>query len=156
MSNRTPYAHVGGPQLGSHLQSPTPQRPGSFRTELGPTIGSKLRADPPASLFFGLLTRAPKPEGAGFVELDAIGYARQPLDLEPGASPYTRCNRSTITVGPVSENWPKVTHAAIFDGDGTLLYYGAVGPHQSGARPSGAMEFHPHTIRLKLPVSYSS
>jgi hypothetical protein len=106
----------------------------------------------PAKVRLGLLTKAPKPEGYGHQEVDAPGYARQPFELEGGGGAHTLGNRDEIVFGPVTEAWPKATHAAIFDDDGQLLCYGSIRSFPSGRRQSERVEFPAHWVRVRFPA----
>lgn len=133
---------------------PKPQAPGSFKVLLGPTLFTKTNLTAPDKLYIGLLTKAPKIEGNGWVELDAPNYERQLLVAGPGTAAYQIGNRTKIEFGPMDEApWPQATHAAAFDEAGTLLYYGLILPQTSGIRPTDMMEFHLQTVQVKLPIN---
>lgn len=85
---------------------------------------------PPASLEIALSAGDPLADGSGLVEPpNTDGYARQPLTLTPpnavignGTSSF---NTDPIIFGPVANNaWPTITHVAVFDDSGNMLWHG--------------------------------
>ena len=66
------------------------------------------------------------PEGLG-IEISEIGYARQPI-LWQLSNSYTVTNPEAIFFGEAQNDWPAVSHWAIFDAatDGQLLALGGL------------------------------
>ncbi len=141
------YADGGGAPLQPPRSPPARQKVGTFTVDLGPTLSLKLRDDLPKGLMLGLLTQAPFPEGNGFEELIAEGYARQPLGFERQRVRDT--SNTAVTFGPVTPDWPNATHAAIFNEDGALLYYGAIHPLSIGGATAQWVEFGVGAISVK-------
>ncbi|HEX4196218.1 MAG TPA: hypothetical protein VHZ26_02125 [Caulobacteraceae bacterium] len=105
----------------------------------------------PPKLYLGLMTRAPEPEGAGGVELQAPGYERQPIEFAP-SSPYVpngvQRNSGQVAFTP-NKKWPAVGHAALFDEDGVVLFYGYLVRHPSSVRDDRAT-FTASAIQLRV------
>lgn len=87
---------------------------------------------PPAALFVALSTTRINDDGTGMTEPSGLnGYARQPLTLGAplhveGAGTSTT-NTIPVIFGPATnQNWPTITHAAVVDGSGTVIFSGPV------------------------------
>lgn len=86
----------------------------------------------PASLEVALSSADPLADGSGLSEPPAIdGYARQTLTLDPSVATLgagvSAFNNSPIVFGPVVNTaWPTVTHVAIFDDSGNMLFHGDI------------------------------
>jgi len=155
MSDQEPYAHVGGPPLRREPPPPKRQHLGYFQANLGGTLWTTSMDELPPGLCVALLTHPPKPEGIGFKELVADGYARRPVEFERGAGAFARGNREPVAFGPVKD-WDPVTHVAIFDAAGMLLYYGALKPYAAGRPISDEINFDLHTLHLRVAAKASA
>ena len=86
----------------------------------------------PASLEVALSSTPIADDGTGITEpILANGYTRQPVTLsapvhtEGAGTKMT--NTNPIIFGPaVGTNWPTITHAAVFDNAGNILFKGPV------------------------------
>ena len=84
----------------------------------------------PTSLEIALSSADPLADGSGLSEPPgADGYARQTLTLNPSVATIgagvSAFNTAPIVFGPVANNdWPTVTHVAIFDNSGNMLMHG--------------------------------
>lgn len=84
----------------------------------------------PVSLEIALSSADPLADGSGLSEPPgADGYARQTLTLDASVatigSGVSAFNNTPIVFGPVANNdWPTVTHVAVFDDSGNMLMHG--------------------------------
>lgn len=85
---------------------------------------------PPASLEIALSTADPLADGSGLSEPPGTdGYSRQTLTLNPSVATIgngvSAFNSAPIIFGPVvNNNWPTVTHVAVFDDSANMLWHG--------------------------------
>jgi hypothetical protein len=79
-----------------------------------------------ASLFVGLMTQCPTPEGTSLQEADRPGYFRQQLKLAgaPGPAGLRSPRNLNAVTFRASALRSQATHGAIFDLTGNLLAYG--------------------------------
>jgi hypothetical protein len=105
----------------------------SFSVDLGLVVQHRGRLEhmPKTDWTIGLLTRAISPEGGGIVEpVPATGYRRQPVSFSSIST--NREGRQHVTTDvafpDVTLDWPKITHAAVFDNNGNAMFYGRLAP----------------------------
>jgi len=87
----------------------------------------------PATVYVGLMTAAPNPDGSGVVEPSGFGYARVGVSNNatqwPAASSREKTHSADIVFSAASGGgWGAITHVGIFDAAsaGNLLAYGAL------------------------------
>lgn len=131
------------------------QRPGPFLATLGGTLPVRMGKRINGPLTVALLTKCPKPEGYGYVELIAEGYQRQTLNLSVGRLPGLYGNATAIRFGPMAASgWPEAKHVAIFDGGNELIFYGRLmdsTSRRSDAFGDNVVEFEDHALQIKAP-----
>jgi hypothetical protein len=87
---------------------------------------------PPASLVVALSSTEILDDGTGLTEPPVLnGYGRQSVTLS--APVHTQgtgtkvSNQSALIFGPaVNSDWPTITHAAVLDDQGNLIFHGPV------------------------------
>lgn len=101
-----------------------------LRTQLAEYVRGVDLPAAPTSLELALSTTDPLADGSGLTEPPgADGYARQTLTFGAPTSTIGQGskinNDAPVVFGPVVNNdWPTVTHAAIFDNSGNMLLHG--------------------------------
>jgi len=105
-----------------------------FSTYLQGIIAGYVRGTdfpaPPGSLEIALSSADPLADGSGLSEPPASdGYSRQALTLNASVptlgAGVSAFNSAPIVFGPVTNNdWPTVTHVAVFDNSGNMLMHG--------------------------------
>jgi hypothetical protein len=115
-------------------------KPGAFRVDALAVIQRQGRwpENAPVGWSVGLLIAAPDPEGGNVQEVDAAGYARQPIEFFEdfaGGCRGTLQNSQRVSFEPVHA-WEEATHVGIFDGE--LL--AASGPLVRSAGHAGPLE----------------
>lgn len=141
------------PPVISRARRPQEQPGGPVAATMGLVSGLRGRSyRPRLALQLGLLSKAPTPEGHGWVEVEAENYARQPFVLAHGPvsnGHVQLLNRDLIVFGPCDLSWPVVTHIAALDPDGDLHAYGAVVSAEAVSGPFTALEFKPARLILR-------
>ncbi|PIB90511.1 hypothetical protein [Caulobacter sp. FWC2] len=128
------------------------ERPYQYSVDLGPALSMRLSSELPDNLEIGLLVCPPLPNDRGYEELETSGYERQKLEFARSGPRYVLANKTVVQFGPLGHSWRKPSHAAIFSGEGRLLYYGALyqrTPPAIDAAPNW-IEFDANTIRTQV------
>lgn len=78
--------------------------------------------DVPATLYVGLSTTPPNPDGSGFTEPSGNGYARVPVPNDDTywydatiANPSIKANAIPVLFDEATDSWGQVSHWGIFD-----------------------------------------
>lgn len=110
----------------------------------------------PASLELALSSADPTDDGSGLTEPTDIGYARQtivfsvPVTTEPDGSRTSNTSGIVFTGTALGV----VTHAAIFDNSGNMLFYGALDVARDVIN-NDSVSFAASTVRVTLAGAFS-
>lgn len=99
----------------------------SVHDALANWLGGAAFPAAPSTLYAGLLTAAPDPDGTGATEPQSgYGYARQPVTLTKSHADgvTTLVNAGALVFGPATSGWTPANYFGLFDQDGALLLYG--------------------------------
>lgn len=99
----------------------------SVHDDLANWLGGQAYPAAPTTLYAGLLTAAPAPDGTGVTEPTDTGYARQPVVMAKVTQTdgvTTLENAGNLVYGPAINDWTAVNYFGLFDQDGALLLYG--------------------------------
>lgn len=121
-----------------------------MNADLALSISLRKPAALPEQLFAALLTRGPDPDGSGFQEMAAPGYARQLVIL----SPYKLGRFAVHHKVGFQFTGAVATHVGFFDlfEEGNLLWFGGLRGSRYSEVPASRIEFAAYQLTAACPI----
>lgn len=142
----------GGPHVHPQQGRPVSWQAGPFAARLAPTLIQKLAGETPAEFWVGLLVRAPNADGDAYEELACENYTRARVRLTPFSSQFD-ANAQEVLFS--FNQGVGATHIGLFDGDGSLRFYGFLSGYRNSPEPPSEIRLRTFEVKVRRPSIYS-